>query len=65
MSSEKYKMLGNSSHRIIHGDCIEALKAIDDNSIDLIFADPPYNIGKNFDGFIDRWNNEEDYLSWC
>jgi len=27
---------------IIHGDCIEELKKIPDNSIDLIFADPPY-----------------------
>lgn len=27
---------------IIHGDCIEVLKEFPDNSIDLIFADPPY-----------------------
>ena len=33
---------------IIHGDCIEALPQIPDNSVDLIFADPPYNIGKQF-----------------
>jgi len=29
---------------IIQGDCIEELKKIPDNSIDLIFADPPYNM---------------------
>jgi DNA modification methylase len=29
---------------IIQGDCIEELKKISDNSIDLIFADPPYNM---------------------
>ena len=27
---------------IIHGNCIEELKKLPDNSIDLIFADPPY-----------------------
>ena len=27
---------------IIHGDCIEEMKKISDNSVDLIFADPPY-----------------------
>lgn len=28
--------------RILHGDCMERLKEIEDNSIDAIFADPPY-----------------------
>ena len=32
------------NHKIIHGDIIEALKLIPDNSVDLIFADPPYII---------------------
>jgi len=31
-------------NKIIQGDCIEVLKKIPDNSIDLIFADPPYNL---------------------
>lgn len=30
--------------RIIQGDCIEILKSLPDESIDLIFADPPYNL---------------------
>jgi DNA modification methylase len=29
---------------IIQGDCIEEMKKLGDNSIDLIFADPPYNM---------------------
>lgn len=29
---------------IIRGDCLEILDKLDDNSIDLIFADPPYNL---------------------
>lgn len=48
-------LLGTNSYKIIHGDAIEALKnEIEDNSVDLIFADPPYNIGKNFAGCIDN-----------
>lgn len=51
---------------IIHGDALEALQTmVPDNSVDLIFADPPYNIGKNFNGHIFRWDSEEDYLNWC
>ena len=53
-------------HRIMRGDSLEALSnEISDNSIDLIFVDPPYNIGKNFNGHKDRWATDEDYLNWC
>ena len=35
-------MVTFSNFRILHGDCMERLKEIADNSIDAIFADPPY-----------------------
>jgi len=59
------EIFGNENHKIIFGDAIEALKSLSDNSVDLIFADPPYNIGKNFNGHIEKWDKEEDYLIWC
>ncbi len=53
-------------HLIIKGDSIEALRnEIPDGSIDLIFADPPYNIGKNFNGLKDKWPSPKAYLDWC
>ena len=53
-------------HRIIQGDSLEILSnEVCDNSIDLIFVDPPYNIGKNFNGHKDKWATDEDYLNWC
>lgn len=53
-------------HKIYWGDSINILQnQIPDESIDLIFVDPPYNIGKNFNGLKDKWKNEDDYLSWC
>lgn len=51
--------------KIIFGDAIEALAAIPDESVDLIFADPPYNIGKDFNGLKDKWESDEEYLKWC
>ena len=30
--------------RIIVGDCVEALNALPEKSVDLVFADPPYNL---------------------
>src|SRR5215216_6405343 len=31
-------------NQILHGDCIEILKSLPESSVDLIFADPPYNL---------------------
>jgi DNA modification methylase len=36
---------GKTMERIIHGDCLEELKLIEDNSIDSIVTDPPYCSG--------------------
>jgi site-specific DNA-methyltransferase (adenine-specific) len=58
-------LFGDNKHKIIYGDAIEALAMLPDTSIDLIFADPPYNIGKNFNGNMDKWATDEDYLNWC
>jgi len=30
--------------QVIEGDCVEAMRALDDASVDLVFADPPYNL---------------------
>jgi adenine-specific DNA-methyltransferase len=54
----------NKEHVIFQGDVLKSLKEIPDNSVDLIFADPPYNIGKDFDGLIENWD-EEVFLNWA
>ena len=50
---------------IVHGNSLEILPLIPDASIDLVFADPPYNIGKKIGEFVDRWSSIEDYVEWC
>lgn len=53
-------------HKIYWGDAIKVLSdAIPDASIDLIFADPPYNIGKDFNGRKDKWASDDEYRNWC
>ena len=32
-------------NKIYNMDCVDGLKLIDDNSVDLIVTSPPYNIG--------------------
>lgn len=56
----------NGDDIVYNGDAISVLKEkIEDNSIDLIFVDPPYNIGKDFNGRKDKWKTDELYLNWC
>jgi len=55
-----------NKHKVIQGDALEVLSnEVCNNSIDLIFVDPPYNIGKNFNGHKDKWATDDDYLNWC
>lgn len=60
------ELFTKENHTIIHGDALEALNSrVQNESVDLVFADPPYNIGKDFNGLKDKWNRNEDYLEWC
>ena len=34
--------------QLSHGDCIKLMESIDANTVDLVIADPPYNLGKEF-----------------
>lgn len=55
----------NQEHRIYHGDVMEVLSSeIADDSIDLVFVDPPYNIGKKFNGKKYK-KKDKEYLEWC
>ena len=45
---------------LIHGDCLDYLKTLRD--VDLIFADPPFNIGYTYDEYLDK---RDDYIAWC
>lgn len=43
----------NNNSTIIHGDALKMLdEAAEDGSVDLVFADPPYNTGKRFGTFV-------------
>lgn len=50
-------------NQILQGDCLTRLAEIPSQSIDLVFADPPFNIGYEYDSYDDS-RAKEDYLSW-
>lgn len=49
---------------VLNVDCLEGFKGIEDESVDLIIADPPYFkvIGEKWDYM---WRTEEEYIEWC
>ncbi len=49
--------------KIHQGDCVELMQRIDSGTIDLVFADPPFNIGYEYDEYHDRQEDEE-YINW-
>lgn len=53
------------NHSILQGDALIRLKEIPSESVDLVFADPPYNIGKRFSHFKDSWPSEKAYAEWA
>jgi modification methylase len=55
-----------ATDRIIRGDCIAEMAALPDKCVDMIFADPPYNLQLGGDlfrpegGLVDAVNDEWD-----
>jgi site-specific DNA-methyltransferase (adenine-specific) len=49
--------------KIHHGDCIKGLKELPGGAVDLAFADPPFNIGFEYDEYDDRIGDDQ-YLAW-
>jgi len=57
------KLLGDLElDRIYQMDCIDGMRLLPDDSVDLIVIDPPYNIGK--DKRWDKWRSVDDYVAW-
>ena len=56
--------IDKSLNKVIAGDCLEVLRSIPSDSIDMTFADPPFNLKKKYSSYSDSLE-VSDYLSWC
>jgi site-specific DNA-methyltransferase (adenine-specific) len=50
---------------LFQGDCLEVLPHIRDDCIDTVFADPPFNLGKEYGTGVNDLRQEDEYLDWC
>lgn len=57
------KPINEFVNKIICGDCIKVMNTMPKKSVDLVFADPPYNIGLKYDNHKDNMPYEE-YVKW-
>ena len=64
-SDRKFEYQESDQSLVIFNDCIETLNMMQERSVDLIFADPPYNLGKDFGNDSDSWIDRKKYLDWC
>jgi site-specific DNA-methyltransferase (adenine-specific) len=61
---EKWLPMAPPELNTIHNmDCLEGMRQLDDDSIDIIVTSPPYNIGKKYNGYNDVRPRQE-YLAW-
>lgn len=61
--TEEHMSIYNSM--AILGESLSIIKKMKDKSVHLVFADAPYNLGKDFGNDSDRWGNVNDYIEWC
>lgn len=60
-----FEELHNGQSMAILGDSLNVLSQMKSKSVNLIFADAPYNIGKDFGNDSDKWESVDSYISWC
>ncbi|MCG3135265.1 MAG: Modification methylase BamHI [Planctomycetes bacterium] len=51
--------------RLHRGDCLDLLAATADGAFDLVFADPPFNLGKDYGKDVGDARAEAEYVAWC
>lgn len=56
--------MGLAADSIYQMCCIRGMQQLESGSVDLVFADPPFNIGYEYDVYDDK-RDDEEYLNWC
>lgn len=50
---------------LFSADCMAVLPQIRDEAVDTVFADPPFNLGKEYGKSYDDLRSDDYYLNWC
>ena len=58
-------VLTTSLGKLYQSDCMDVLPEIKSETVDTVFADPPFNLNKDYGQHTSDDRPEEAYLSWC
>ena len=54
----------NETNIIYNQDCLDLMKSLPKESIDLIYIDPPFFTQRDFGEYTDKWDSIKDYIDW-
>jgi site-specific DNA-methyltransferase (adenine-specific) len=58
-------ILKTSLGELYQADCLALLRTLEQETVDLAFADPPFNLGKEYSSKINDAKTAQEYLDWC
>ena len=64
MVSTKHYDTHNIDSLVKTADCVAGMSKLPAQSVDVVVTSPPYNIGKDYNKYMDR-KGQEEYLTWC
>ena len=64
MKHDKFPEIPQITTLVKTGDCVKEMRKLKAKSVDVIVTSPPYNIGKDYNRYMDR-RDQEEYLEWC
>lgn len=55
----------NEHGALFNEDCLTFLERMESETVDTVFADPPFNLGKVYGPRVDDFVSEAQYVEWC
>ncbi len=66
LASGESPVFANARGLLYRTDCVKLFAALDDEVLDCVFADPPFNLGKTYgNGEVRDDLADHEYLKWC
>jgi site-specific DNA-methyltransferase (adenine-specific) len=65
LNTQRLQEVYRSKYGVLYqGDCLDLLRSLPDSCADLVFADPPFNLGKDYGKDVSDRMKSDEYLAW-
>ncbi len=64
VNSKGTRAEASTRFELYHCDCVEGMRSLDDETVDIVVTSPPYNLGVKYSSYKDD-QKREAYLAWC